>query len=203
MNVQAEHDPGGQPQTFIALLYSIMLPGGARLKMADLREMASGLGFTNARTVGSTGNLVFETAGETARQSISGIEQRLEKAYAERFGKKVPIIILNLARLRALVDEDPFGPDGEGCYIYIRVMRDGYDKDVLEQLAPYVENQTLALTGDGDLWIAFGGKVSGSRLSSALSTKRFASSVGTFRTRAMLGKIAAAAEKNPASQPAR
>ncbi|RWL89300.1 MAG: DUF1697 domain-containing protein, partial [Mesorhizobium sp.] len=62
-------------QTYVALLYSIILGEGRRVVMADLKSMAEELGLKNVRTLVATGNLVFEArTGE-----ISKLEQRLEQ----------------------------------------------------------------------------------------------------------------------------
>lgn len=186
--IRSTSQGAGQDATFVALLHSVVLPGAARLKMADLRAMAADLGYADPRTVGSSGNLLIRAP----EQPIATLERTLGTAFAERFGKKVPIIVLTMADLKTLLAQDPLGRDLEGRYIYIRVMREGYSTDILKQLAPYVDDQILALAG-GHLWIAFKGNAGGSRLLSAFSTKRFAA-IGTFRSRAMLEKIAAAGE---------
>ena len=48
-------------QTYVALLYSVILGEGRRVVMADLKAMAESLGLKNPRTLVATGNLVFET----------------------------------------------------------------------------------------------------------------------------------------------
>ncbi|RUU52055.1 DUF1697 domain-containing protein, partial [Mesorhizobium sp. M2C.T.Ca.TU.009.01.2.1] len=47
-------------QTYVALLYSIILSEGRRVVMADLKAMAEEQGLKNVRTLVATGNLVFE-----------------------------------------------------------------------------------------------------------------------------------------------
>lgn len=47
--------------TYVALLYSVVLPLGRRLAMAELRAMAQGLGLHDPRTIGATGNLTFDS----------------------------------------------------------------------------------------------------------------------------------------------
>ncbi|TIT84418.1 MAG: DUF1697 domain-containing protein, partial [Mesorhizobium sp.] len=76
-------------QTYVALLYSILLSEGRRLVMSDLKAMAEGLGLKNVRTLVATGNLVFETRST----KISALEQRLERAFEETFGRHVDIIV--------------------------------------------------------------------------------------------------------------
>ncbi|MBW8882385.1 MAG: DUF1697 domain-containing protein [Asticcacaulis sp.] len=73
---------------YVALLYSVVLPNG-RLVMADLKDMAAGLGLENPRTLVATGNLVFETSGA----AVAELETRLESAFEKRFGKHIDFIV--------------------------------------------------------------------------------------------------------------
>ncbi|TIX36354.1 MAG: DUF1697 domain-containing protein, partial [Mesorhizobium sp.] len=43
-------------QTYVALLYSIVLGEGRRVVMSDLKAMAESLGLNNPRTLVATGN---------------------------------------------------------------------------------------------------------------------------------------------------
>ncbi len=171
--------------TWIALLYSVVLPEGARLKMADLKALAEGLGYEKVRTVASSGNLIFETASRKA----ADVEAELEAAFARRFGKAVPVILRDAKAFRALAGADPFPGVGDAKQISVRVMRKPYPDSLIDDLKPYVSDERVALVA-GDLFIHFPGRPSQTRLLAAFGTKRFATP-GTFRTLAMLRKIVA------------
>ncbi len=173
--------------TWIALLYSMILPAGARLKMADLKALAEDLGYGNARTVASSGNLIFETG----RREATAIEAELEAAFEKRFGKAVPVILRDAQRLQVMAKADPFADVADPKQISVRVMRAPYPDTLIADLKPYVADERVALV-DGDLFIHFPAQAGGSRLLSAFGTRRF-SSPGTFRTLAMLRRISAAA----------
>lgn len=172
--------------TWIALLYSVVLPAGARLKMADLKALAEGLGYRNVRTVASSGNLIFEADGRQA----AGLEAELEAAFEKRFGKAVPVILRDADRFGDLARADPFPDVADPKDISVRVMRAPYPDRVIADLQPYVADERVALV-DGDIFIHFPGQPSRTRLLSAFNTRRF-SATGTFRTLAMLRRIAAA-----------
>jgi uncharacterized protein (DUF1697 family) len=160
--------------TYIALLHSIVLTPLRRVAMADLRDLAAGLGYGNPRTLVSTGNLVFD-AVETP---LCSLEATLEATFRERFGKPVDIIARQSGDWLRLARDNPF-PDGDGAEVIVRVMRRPLDRSVLEKLQTRVEGkQRLAVVG-GDLWIDFAGKPSDSRLLSALTTKHLG--IGTLR----------------------
>jgi uncharacterized protein (DUF1697 family) len=167
---------------YVALLHSIVLGGGKRVIMAELRAMAEGLGFRNCRTLVSTGNLIFE-----ADESPAGdIERMLEEAFEQRFGKHVDIIARSGDDWLKLAAENPF-PSGNGADVCVRVMRAPLDGNVVGLLEKYQDREKIAII-DGDLWIDFGGKPSESRLLSVMTTKRLG--IGTFRNANTVNGIA-------------
>ncbi len=157
----------------VALLHSIVLGGGRRVVMADLRAMAEELGYRNCRTLVSTGNLVFETE----RSPAGDIERALEAAFEKRFGKHVDIIVRTGSDWLKLAAGNPF-PARDGSEIAVRVMRTPLDDSVLNLLERHRGEEKIAVV-DGDLWVDFGGKASGTRLLSALTTKKLG--IGTSR----------------------
>ena len=66
-------------QTYVALLYSIILGEGRRVVMADLKAMAEGLGLKNPRTLVATGNLVFEARATDIGQAGTAAGNGLRK----------------------------------------------------------------------------------------------------------------------------
>lgn len=157
--------------TYVALLHSIILPKG-RLVMADLRALAAKLGLGAPRTLVATGNLVFTADGS----SVAKLEAQLEKAFAERFGKPVDIIVRTATDWRALVRGNPYG-DGEN--VMVRVMRRPLPQSVVGDLERYRPAEDSLCIVDGDLWVKFADKPSQSRLLSALTTQKLG--VGTSR----------------------
>lgn len=163
--------------SYVALLYSIVLGAGRRVMMADLREMAEGLGYRSPRTLVATGNLVFET-GQTA---VRDLESPLEKAFSMTFGRHVDIIVRSGAGWLKLAASNPFHAEGEedATRVHVRVMRDTLTETALAGLERYcVAGERLAIV-DGNLWVHFRGKASESKLLGAMTTKRLG--VGTFR----------------------
>ena len=89
---------------YVALLHSIVLGAGKRLIMADLRALAEELGFTDCRTLVATGNLVFRAEAAPVRE----IEDRLERAFEDRFGKHVDILVRSGGDWLKLAADNPF-----------------------------------------------------------------------------------------------
>jgi uncharacterized protein (DUF1697 family) len=180
--------------TYVALVYSVVLPAGQRLKMADLRAMAQGLGLHHPRTIGATGNLIFESDNESARD----LERHLEAAFTERFGKHVPIVIRTTAGWRRLVRTNPFSTEAaaDPAKVAVRVMRSPIPKSMQSAMTRYVDDERIAVIA-GDLWIHFASDPAKSRLVSALSAGRL-EGVGTFRNANTVGKIGNAVTRKTA-----
>lgn len=160
--------------TYVALLHSIVLGPGKRLVMAELKAMATELGFDNPRTWVATGNLVFE--GEDV--PLAEIESRLETAFHARFGKHVDIILRTAPAWRRLAAQNPF-PEGNGADIGVRVMRKPLDPDVLSRLGRIAAPGMSLALAEGDLWIDFAGTPSEAKLLSHLTTRKLG--IGTLR----------------------
>lgn len=163
--------------SYVALLYSIVLTPPRRVVMEELRTIAIRCGFEAPRTLASTGNLVFQAPAE----DIAAIEARLEGAFLDHYGKRVDIIVRGAEHWLRTLAGNPFPAESEidGGLVITRVMRAPLHDDVLKTLARYADkSERLAVVG-GDLWIAFAGRPSESRLAGALTTKRLG--IGTMR----------------------
>ncbi|MDG4881503.1 DUF1697 domain-containing protein [Mesorhizobium sp. WSM4884] len=164
-------------QTYVALLYSIILGGGRRVVMSDLKAMAESLGLKNVRTLVATGNLVFEAR----TTKISVLEQRLESAFEETFGRRVDIIVRGAEAWLKLAAGNPFPDESAdaGDQVAVRVMRKSAPADAVEALQAYAAKDEKVLLVDGDIWVVFSRERPSSRLLAASNHKRMG--VGTSR----------------------
>jgi uncharacterized protein (DUF1697 family) len=164
--------------TYVALLYSIVIDKTRRVAMADLRDIATGLGHQNARTLVSTGNLLFDSDAT----SISDLEKTLEAAFITFHGKHVDIIVRSADQWRKLAASNPFlresadHPDR----VVVRVMREPAPQVVEDLFRPYQTAGEQVRIVDGDLWIAFAGQPSQSKLLGVLAPRRMGG-IGTTR----------------------
>ncbi len=74
------------------------------LKMPVLKEALETVGFTDVRTLLSSGNVVF--SGRRAADSV--IERKVEAAIEKHVGKKFGAIVRSIEELQQLIDADPF-----------------------------------------------------------------------------------------------
>ena len=87
----------------VALLRAANVGGTGLLPMRTLRAVASEAGFRNPRTVGQSGNLVFETDRAERDAALA-----LSRALLTALGRPIELVVRDLATLCALVAANPF-----------------------------------------------------------------------------------------------
>lgn len=150
---------------FVALLRGINVGGRAKVPMAELRALCSGLGWTGAQTYIQSGNIVFEAEGETG-----ALEAALEEALGQSFGFTPAAMVRSAAQWRVHAAANPF-PQAAAETPNLVLMG-------LTKLPPAPEAATalqvraahgerVALAG-GALWFHYCAGVGNSKLSPAL-----------------------------------
>ena len=86
----------------IAVLRAVNV-GGRKMPMAELRDLVTGLGFSDVQTLLQSGNLVFRGEGEA-----EAIETRLEAESEECFGFHADFLVRDLAEWEAMIAANPF-----------------------------------------------------------------------------------------------
>jgi len=92
-------------QTMIALLAGINVGGNRKVPMADLRALATKLGYSQVETYIASGNLVFRTT-----QTPVECEVALEAAIEKKLGFFVDVVVRTAAEWSALAKLDPLAP---------------------------------------------------------------------------------------------
>jgi uncharacterized protein (DUF1697 family) len=87
----------------VALLRAVNV-GGRQIAMADLRALFLGAGFSDAKTLLQSGNVVF-AAGRRSDTQIEGV---LEAETEKRFGFRSEYFVRDRTAMRAVVDDNPF-----------------------------------------------------------------------------------------------
>ncbi len=85
---------------YAALLRAVNV-GGAKISMADLREVGTDAGLDSVRTHLNSGNLLFEAAADTPREYAASVSRLL----TERVGRPVPVIVRSVSQLRRAADQ--------------------------------------------------------------------------------------------------
>jgi uncharacterized protein (DUF1697 family) len=85
------------------LLVRAVNVGGAKLPMAEFRELLTGLGAENVRTYIQSGNAVVELSGDPAT-----FDRAVEAALTERYGYVREVISRSPAELKTALEQHPF-----------------------------------------------------------------------------------------------
>lgn len=89
---------------FIALIRGINVGGHKTVSMAAARELITGLGFANVRTLLNSGNVVFNGSRRTPAQ----VETLLEKELLKQLAVESHFFIRTAAEWEAIVAANPF-----------------------------------------------------------------------------------------------
>jgi uncharacterized protein (DUF1697 family) len=88
---------------YVALLRGINVGGHRRLPMADLRDLLTGLGYTDVATYVQSGNAVLDAATDDA----GAVAAAVSAAIRDRFALEVPTVVRSAERMRAVVAANP------------------------------------------------------------------------------------------------
>lgn len=89
---------------YITLLRGINVGGNKKIKMADLREMLTNIGFANVKTALASGNVAFDSDETDTAKMRENIMQTIEST----FGFEVPTQVFPRQQVENLVTADPF-----------------------------------------------------------------------------------------------
>lgn len=89
---------------FLALLRGINVGGRNKVAMADLRLIATDLGYTDVATYIQSGNLLFASEDEDA----AGHARTLERRIAERLRVRPAVVVISAADLARALADNPF-----------------------------------------------------------------------------------------------
>ncbi len=101
---------------FIAMLRGINVSGQKLIKMADLRDSMSDLGFTNVSTYVQSGNILFESGDK----NMWLLGESIEKQIKQDFGFDVACIVKTAIYFKNILESNDFirqGKDEKRCYV--------------------------------------------------------------------------------------
>lgn len=175
---------------FIALLRGVNVGGNKKVPMAELRDLAAGLGFRDARTYVQSGNLLFGASGKPAT-----LEAKLERAIEQRFGFHVPVIVRGAAQWPGYVRGNPLPAASakEPHLVHLALSKLPARNDALAALRERATGaERVELAGDA-IWIHFAAGSARSRLSPAFLDRVVGSTVTArnWRTVQQLAQLSA------------
>ena|SRR6187431_3246300 len=152
---------------YVILLRGVNV-GGVTVKMAELRELLTGLGYDEVKTVLASGNALA-----TSDASASEVKAAVEGALKARFGYDAIVHVLTLDALRAAVDGYPFPRGRDGWHDYALFVSDTDVKAALLALDIDAAHEQAA-GGDGVVyWTVPKGDTLDSELGKAIGKPSF------------------------------
>ena len=137
---------------YVALLRGINVGGHALIKMADLQSVINALGFKHVQTYIQSGNVIFETAKQSARK----LETTIEQAILKHFHHDVKVVIHSqpeMARLLKLIPKRWY-TDSTRKYNVIFLRHTVDSKTIMKNFKPKPEIETVAYYPGVLLWSA-------------------------------------------------
>lgn len=130
---------------WVALFRGVNVGGNNKLPMAELRKLATDLGFGDPKTYIQSGNLIFDGGSDAAQ-----LEDILSSAVEKRFGFRAAIIMRSIDALAEALAINPFAARvSEGKQLHMFFLDEPpvrYDEVALRALA--AESEDFALIGD-------------------------------------------------------
>lgn len=119
--------------TYISILRGINVGGQKMIKMDALRKTYLELGFQNITTYVQSGNVIF-TADE---EDTGTLERQISAGIKKDFGFEVLTMVLTIAKLKQIIENNPFSkdPDKDENYLHVTFLSSkplSYDKASIE-----------------------------------------------------------------------
>jgi uncharacterized protein (DUF1697 family) len=158
----------------LAFLRGINVGGNKLIPMAELRALASGLGFGDVETFIQSGNLIFTTTLATA-----AVEAALERAIAKKFGFTVDVVARTGAQWRRYAGGLPFADAAaeRPHLLHLGLAKAAVRAGAAEALGPYAKAGERVHTEDDCLWIDYASGVARSKLSPTVLDRAVGSTV--------------------------
>ena len=157
----------------VALLRAVNVGGQNRIAMADLRALATGLGFANPRTVLQSGNLAFEADGSGAE-----LEARLESETGNRLGVETDYFVRSADEWRRIVADNPFRDEAadDPGHLLVMPLKATPAKDRVDALQASITGREIVRSGERHLYLVYPdgigrSKLTAQRIDKALGTR--------------------------------
>jgi uncharacterized protein (DUF1697 family) len=164
---------------YVALLRAVNV-GGRKLLMTELKTVADGLGFAQARTYIASGNLLF-----TSAKGEREVKAMLETALTSHLGKPVGVMVRTVAEMAAASQANPFANEPGNRVVAIFLDR-APPKDAASH-ARNVADERMAL-GTREIYVHYPGGQGDSKLRIPAAADGTARNMNTVAKLAELAK---------------
>lgn len=153
--------------TAIALLRAINVAGHNTVRMSELRDLVSGLGMRNVRSLLQSGNLVFETSSHVKN---AGLERTFERAAHEQLGLDADFMIRSGGEWSRIVAGNPFPREAERKpgHLVVMFLKGVPDTPKVAALRAAIRGREVIRTKGPHAYIVYPDGIGRSRLTTAL-----------------------------------
>jgi uncharacterized protein (DUF1697 family) len=176
--------------THIALLRAVNLAGYNAVAMADLRDLLTGLGFGDARSVLQSGNLVFRSERRGA-----SLERLLEVEAAKRLSLETDFFVRTGAEWRTVVARNPFPEEAarDPAHLLVMFLKEAPAARAVETLRAAIRGREVVRADGRAAYLVYPDGIGRSRLTTAIIEKHLGTR-GTGRNWNTVLRLAAMAE---------
>jgi uncharacterized protein (DUF1697 family) len=180
----------------IALLRAVNLGPHNKVGMADLRALASGLGFGGVQSLLHTGNLVFDGGSAAA----STLERKLEAALERDLGLSTDVFVRTAREWKAMMAANPYPRDAadDPSHLVVLCLKSSPAAAQLSALRQSITGRERVQTVGAHAYLAYPDGIGTSRLTMDRIEKKLGTR-GTGRNWNTVVKLAALAGVQPAS----
>ncbi|MFT4516072.1 MAG: hypothetical protein ACI89X_000304 [Planctomycetota bacterium] len=148
--------------------------GRKSVPMAELRQLAEGLGWQGPQTYIQSGNLVFAASG-----TASALQAKLEQAIHDHFDFDVSVVVCALADMKKALAACPYADEAEqrANLVHVGFTTVKLGKSVLVDLEPYCQNGERVTVQGKFLWSDCPNGVGRSKLTPAVLDRAVGASV--------------------------
>lgn len=169
---------------FVALLRAVNVGGKTMLPMAELKALAEGLGWTDAKTLLQSGNLVFRAEGEP-----DALEKALEDAIEAHAGRRFTVLVRSAAEWSAIVAGNPYPDEArdDPSHLVVLPMRQEPSTAAQDALRAAIRGREVFQVVGREAWFVYPDGIGESKLTPALIDRHLGA--GTGRNWNTAGKI--------------
>jgi len=155
---------------YIALLRGINVGGRNKIPMADLRDLFAAVGFTNARTLLQSGNVVFEGA----RQSAAALEQLLEAETQTRFGLSIDYVVRTATEWKRIIAGNPFIDEAkhDPSHTLVMLLKTPAKAAAVRALNDEIKGREIVRAAGKQLYMIYPDGIGRSKLTNAVIEKK-------------------------------
>ena len=155
---------------FLALIRGINVGGHKMIAMADLRDLLTKLGFTEARSLLQSGNLIFQAQKKTTAQ----LENLLEKETEKRLGLEASFFVRTPAEWESLIAQNPFRKEAERDpgHLIVLFLKNAPDAGNVDALRAAISGREVIQAIGNHAYVVYPDGTGRSRLTNALIEKK-------------------------------